>query len=76
MRIFNFLRWTEKNRATLRIADYVMGVAAIGYGIWADSSLSIGIGVICIIAAAVNLSEKVNLFLPRLVSPKKKRPDA
>ena len=71
MSLFNILRWSEKNRKSLRVLDYVLGVITILIGIWQDSTLGIAIGVIFILAAAINLSEKVNLFLPRIVGKNK-----
>jgi len=77
MAIFPFLRWTQTHRKTVRAIDYVLGVAAIAFGIWQDSWISIGIGIFCIFAAIINLNEKINLILPRVVStPTKKPPDA
>jgi len=75
MALFPFLRWTQKHHKWVRLLDYALGIVAIAYGIWQDSWISIGIGVICILVAAVNLNQKINLILPRLV-PTKRPPDA
>lgn len=70
MAVFPLLRWSQKNKNLLRAVDYALGAAAIAYGIWQDSWISIGIGIFCILAAMVKLAEKANLFLPRVVSAK------
>lgn len=74
MSLFRFLRWSENNRRLLRLLDYVLGGLTIAFGIWQDSWISIILGVVFILAALFNLSERVNFFLPRIV-PGKKRDD-
>ncbi|HCM83540.1 MAG TPA: hypothetical protein PKW15_00095 [Alphaproteobacteria bacterium] len=73
MSLFRFLRWSENNRRFLRILDYALGGLTVAFGIWQDSWLSIIIGVVFILAALFNLSERVNFFLPRIVPGKKDR---
>jgi len=75
MAFFSFLRWTQKNHKWVRLLDYALGIAAIAYGVWQDSWISIGIGVFCILAALINLNQRLNFILPRLVS-NKRPPDA
>ena len=75
MAIFPLLRWTQQHQKFVRALDYVLGLAAIGYGLWADSWISIGVGVFCMFAAMINLAQKFNMFLPRILSPKNP-PDA
>lgn len=71
MSLFRFLRWSENNRKTLRIFDYALGALSICIGIWQESWLGIGIGVVFMLAAFFNLAQRVNLFLPRIVPGKK-----
>jgi hypothetical protein len=75
MALFPFLRWTQEHRKLVRAIDYLLGAAAIGFGIWQDSWIGIGIGVFCLFAAIINLNQRINLILPRIV-PTKKPPDA
>ncbi len=74
MSLFRFLRWSENNRRWLRVLDYVLGGLSIAYGIWQDSWLSIVVGIVFILAALFNLSQRMNFFLPRVV-PRKKSDD-
>ena len=67
MALFNILHWTQKNKNFMRLLDYILAIACIAYGWWADSTISLVIGIIALVMAIGNFGQKLNLFLPRIV---------
>jgi hypothetical protein len=72
MSLFRLLRWSSDHRKALRILDYVIGLLTLGYGLWQNHTVSIVLGVVFLLAAIFNLSERMKFFLPRIEGKKNK----
>jgi uncharacterized membrane protein len=72
MALLDILRWSQKNQKSLRILDYVLGAITIVIGIWQDSMVGIILGIVFILAAFLNLSQKIKFFMPRIQPPRDK----